>query len=429
MRIRSTAVTSVVAAFALALIGLGAADAVASVPNAFPTLRATIAGGPFDGTDFAGVSEYDPTNISGGTCCYAHTDVIDIATGGGTRHRAFALHLQAPTGQTFHTGMYYGDDVYGVRGDASVQEGGSDCEGVRFTITDLASSGTTVTRLDVQFQTSCNTAISNNDATIFGEVSFNEPFTAGTSTGARFLRWPDTPVGASTPVSMPFWVRNTTASPLVIGHAGRTGAQATDFRVASDGCSGHTLAAHTACAIQVVFHPTAAGARNAWLNIPVGARSITTQLVGTGSPGTTLLRIQSPAGAWVGGGGNHFIPNTAEPMHVSPTGPTQFVARLGDEGVQPETWTVHITAPRGRAVSAGSYSTSRDALFTYAGWGLDVVGNGQGCNAAVGHLTITQAQYDADQAPSVFHATFSFSCQDAGAGGTLTGEIEYHATA
>jgi hypothetical protein len=58
-------------------------------------------------------------------------------------------------------------------------------------------------------------------------------------------------------------VSNIGGAPLSITSAGLTGADAGNYRIASDGCSGHVVAPAGTCAIGLAFKPTSAGAHNA----------------------------------------------------------------------------------------------------------------------------------------------------------------------
>src|SRR5207248_1485529 len=78
--------------------------------------------------------------------------------------------------------------------------------------------------------------------------------------------------------------------PLTIGAVSVAGANAADFTVDSDGCSGRTLPGEGLCTVGVTFTPSATGARVASLSIPhddpAGGSPATVALSGTGVTAT-----------------------------------------------------------------------------------------------------------------------------------------------
>ena len=102
-------------------------------------------------------------------------------------------------------------------------------------------------------------------------------------------------VGSSS--SKTFTVSNSGTSSLIIGQVTLTGANADEFRVANDGCSGQSVSPLSNCTIQAQFSPKSSGAKSAAISIPSNdttSPTVTVSLSGTGvSP--------SPSGG--GGGG------------------------------------------------------------------------------------------------------------------------------
>ena len=384
------------------------------------TVRVSVASSLAPPSPMAGPVEYDPTNVTsvGG---YAHTDELSIAMGGGTANRSFALDLSAPTGETFHTGTYYGDDVYGVRGEGTLGEGSNSCPNVRFTIVDIASSGADITRLDVRFQTTCGYT-SNDNATIFGELQLGEPSAApNVVIGARSFSWPDVPVGTRSPALLPLWFRNTGTTSMAAGAVTWSGADSSDFPILTNGCSGKTLAPHTSCSVVLAFAPRAAGARSANLTVPIGGSNVATVVAGTGPAGRTLLRVNSQSGDFVGGGKSYLITDAQARMQVATQGPGSFSATTQNASAA---WWVTIEDRTGGSLAVGSYAATDDGSN---GLRFLVTGEGRGCGSSTGTVTIKQVSFDADHEPTAFDATFTQTCRYS-TGASLTGEIAYRAT-
>ena len=145
---RTVAVVSVLGT--LVVSALVAALPVHAATSVVSTLRMTVASTLAPPDPMAGAAEWDPANSTFGG--YANTTSLEISGGMGTAHRSFDIALYAPTGKTFQVGSYDGDDVYGSRGNGWFGEGSESCDGgVRFTIVDLATAGSAITRLDVDF--------------------------------------------------------------------------------------------------------------------------------------------------------------------------------------------------------------------------------------------------------------------------------------
>lgn len=73
-------------------------------------------------------------------------------------------------------------------------------------------------------------------------------------------------------------------------------------------------------------------------------------------------------------------------------------------------WDADIAAPSGQNLAVGqTYDTARLADATHAG--LDVFGDGRGCNTSTGSLTIKELTLDSGGNLAALAATFNFSCE------------------
>ncbi|WP_432176825.1 hypothetical protein [Streptomyces sp. Tue6028] len=113
------------------------------------------------------------------------------------------------------------------------------------------------------------------------------------------------------------------------------------------------------------------------------------------------------------------------------TGATStFGLRAWGDGVQydvsgkREYYTALLTPPTGQRLEAGrTYETRRSSDETFGG--LDVHGNGRGCNTSTGEFTVTRLARGDDGAVEAFAATFVQHCE--GAAAALRGTIHYYA--
>jgi hypothetical protein len=98
--------------------------------------------------------------------------------------------------------------------------------------------------------------------------------------------------------------------------------------------------------------------------------------------------------------------------------------RLEETYGKREYWTAILTPPDGEQFVAGrTYQAQHSQGAAVAG--LDVVGNGRGCNNVTGKLTVTKLARGDDGAIKAFAATFVQHCE--GGEPALHGTIHYYA--
>lgn len=112
----------------------------------------------------------------------------------------------------------------------------------------------------------------------------------------------------------------------------------------------------------------------------------------------------STAGDYLGGGlKKSFTGNTSD---FFLTGTPSFInyAATGNR----EDWSVRLSPPTGQALAVGTYPTQRFASAGVAG--LDVSGNGRGCNTSSGTVTIKDIQVNASNQVTGLWAFFTQYC-------------------
>ena len=145
----------------------------------------------------------------------------------------------------------------------------------------------------------------------------------GVSQGVTFspssLSFPSQDVG-TTSAAQSVTVTNTGSGNLTFGAGAVTvsGANAADFALASDTCSGQTVAPNGACAVGITFMPSVAGSESATLNFTDNASGSpqTVSLTGTGATPNFTLSVASgsASSATVSAGGNASYSLTLAPM-------------------------------------------------------------------------------------------------------------------
>ncbi|MEW6354015.1 MAG: S8 family serine peptidase [Pseudomonadota bacterium] len=140
---------------------------------------------------------------------------------------------------------------------------------------------------------------------------------------------------------------NTASTALGIGAASISGANATDFTLSTNTCSGATLAPRAQCAISVVFKPTAAGVRTAQVTV-AGNAANSPQRVNLSGTGLAAATLQF-------GAANYW-------MNEAGTRAAITVTRKGDLS---KALTVNYATGNGTA-SAGADYTAASGVISFA---------------------------------------------------------------
>ncbi|MEV5594702.1 hypothetical protein [Streptomyces sp. NPDC052496] len=92
-----------------------------------------------------------------------------------------------------------------------------------------------------------------------------------------------------------------------------------------------------------------------------------------------------------------------------------------------ERWDIDLAAPKGEQLRPGVYRNAERAAFrTGRSPGLDVGGNGRGCNEVYGQFTVHQIATDATGAITLLDASYTQNCESATAQ-PLKGTVKYRA--
>ncbi len=126
----------------------------------------------------------------------------------------------------------------------------------------------------------------------------------------------------------------------------------------------------------------------------------------------------SSAGDYLGGGLNKSFLGSTSDFFLTGTPANLSYAVSGNR----EDWMVRLQAPTGQALAVGTYPTQRFAGAGLAG--LDVSGNGRGCNASSGTVTIRNIRVDASNQVTGLWAFFTQYCDNSTV--PYKGTIRYH---
>jgi len=125
---------------------------------------------------------------------------------------------------------------------------------------------------------------------------------------------------------------------------------------------------------------------------------------------TTEYRYTSEPGDYIGQGLSEVF---SEPSQIAISGKADFVqATVGDAGG----WNLWFRAPEGQLLQPGVYRHAERASFaTGRSPGLDVFGNGRGCNEVFGRFAVNQIRNDADGNVTALDVRFVQRCEAADA--------------
>ena len=124
----------------------------------------------------------------------------------------------------------------------------------------------------------------------------------------------------------------------------------------------------------------------------------------------TDYRYTSEPGDYIGSGGRGAFTSANSTISISGTNAYLTVNITNGN----ERWSVDLAAPRGEKLRPGKhYDAERAAFRTGLAPGLDVSGNGRGCNEVWGQFSIRQNSADSTGKVTMLEATFIQHCESA----------------
>lgn len=335
--------------------------------------------------------EFDPGNASitvSGTASY-----LTIGLDGGTSGDYFDMDFAAPPGDILTSGGIYTDaqrapfreaghpgiDIYGNGAGCNTDTG-------MFEVKDIATDSTgAISRLWIVYEQHCE----GGRPALWGEVKLNEPVDVGATIAVPgIVRWPTTDVGAPNTV-VPVTV--VALASTTINGVSVTGANASDYSVRADECSGLAMTAGDACQVWLRLVASAPGVRQATLHVTDstgGSYDVTLQ--GFAYGGTTSVTMTSDAGDYIGQG-QTWSYSIANGDQIGMGGGRSY-AGFGVNGANGDWWSADFVPAAGDILVAGNtYPNATRYPFNGSGPGLDVSGMGRGCNTLTGSFTVDSA--------------------------------------
>jgi len=132
--------------------------------------------------------------------------------------------------------------------------------------------------------------------------------------------------------------------------------------------------------------------------------------------------MTSQAGDYIGAGKTYNFTGANSVIWIASGSLTGLSARLTSSDGQ--WWDVDMYAASGNVLAVGHYPNATRYPFNGSGNGLNVDGDGRGCNTLTGSFTVKQVAFSAvDNSLQHFDGTFVQHCE--GASAALSGELKY----
>jgi hypothetical protein len=364
------------------------------------------------------------TTTEGDSVAIAGTaESLSVNVSGGTFGDSFTLDFAAAPGQTLHPGLYTNAQRAPFRAaghpgmDISGDGRGCNTVGGRFDVKSIVTNEAgSVVSLWLTYEEHCE----NGTPALFGEVRIHSGPQTPLQPVPRMVWWPDTPVGTgSQTIPVTYFALGT--SPVTVSSVQLLGPDKSHFQVKEDDCTGISLSPGDACQVWMRFVPLAKGPRMARLSLKAsGGTTRTVQLDGFAIGGRTSLVIHSDSGDFVGQGLSYDYKLSDASIDASGSHTVLHAAVSADGG---SNWSLDFEAPSGDILTPG---TTYDAVrypFNNDGAGMDIFGNGRGCNTLTGTFTVNSLSTALDG--SLRSASISFAQHCEGAQPALHGTLNW----
>ncbi|MER5478027.1 hypothetical protein ABT026_13785 [Streptomyces sp. NPDC002734] len=158
------------------------------------------------------------------------------------------------------------------------------------------------------------------------------------------------------------------------------------------------------------------------LALAAGATAVTAPAASAQPVGSGTLSFSGDAGDYISGGQSYsYATDTQDRLNVSADSDHQHIG-ISVDGANGDWWYLDLAAPSGQALTVGEYTgATRYPFNSHVEPGLDLSGNGRGCNMLTGSFTISAVEFGPNGYVQTLDATYEQHCE----GGTaaLRGEV------
>ena len=354
------------------------------------------------------------------------SETYDLTAGAdGPGGRYFDLRLRAPPGQTLAPGAYEmaaRAPFAGASPGVDFSGDGRGCNTIlgRFAILELERTGSTITRLAVNFEQRCEVG----GPPLYGEYRLNSTRPLSyLFTGTVTMPDPFALVAPAGPAKPGASV--TTAPTTIYGINAPASISITGGEYSVNGGAFTTAPGTVSNRDRVVARLVASSTPGASsvATLTVGGRSASFGIQ-TYQPGMQLsgLFFRSSPGDWIGAGSTrtYWVPPNVMTHSASSS---EVAVNLTVEGGA--WWSLHLAAASG-SLAVGTYENARRWPFQSGSPGLDFSGDGRGCNQLSGRFVLRELARKADGSIDRLAVDFEQRCENSTA--PLFGEVRINST-
>lgn len=349
---------------------------------------------------------------------------VSFAVSGGNLGQDFTLEFAAPPNESLAPGTYRNAQRASFREAGrpgiDISGDGRGCNEVTGSFVvkriETDSSGA-VTSAWIVYEQHCEGGI----AALTGEVRYQVPGDGGDAlVGPRDLHWRAVGV-KERPIVAPVTVINPGTDPFTISDARISGADADDYSIRLNECAGKKLAADAVCNIWIKVVPKGTGKRSAKLTFEESSGTVhAVRLSIFVIPGRTDLKMSSDHGDYIGGGADYRY--TLANANIGFSGDRHFV-QMGISSDKGDSWSLEFQAPSDDILAPHSTYKATRYPFNDAGAGMNIDGDGRGCNQLSGTFTVDDIA--TNSSGEVTHAKIEFEQHCEKKKPALHGVLEY----
>lgn len=412
-----------VAALVLALGTPGAAGAFSRISGATSPAPASVVTMYSDLGDFVGGGQQRLFSTTAGDSVTVSGTAASFQVGVGGHGDSFVLEFAAAQGQTLQPGLYTGAQRMAFRDpghpgiDISGDARGCNTISGRFDVKSLTTDGAgNVTGVWLTYEQHCE----GGTPALFGEVQVGTGPQASLQQLTQAVWWPDLPLGTgSTAVPVTFVASG--ASAETVSSVGLVGSDTASFQITQDHCTGVLLAPGASCQVWLRLVPLLKGPHIASLEVDASGGVVrTVQLDGAAIGGRTELAMHSDLGDYIGQGLSYdFTPANGSVAASGSATMVQAGASGGGHSFQ-----LVFTAPTGAVLTPGKTYSATRWPFNGGKAGMDVSGDGRGCNTLTGTFTVNSISLASDGSLTSTSISFVQHCE--GATPALRGTLYWH---
>jgi hypothetical protein len=331
---------------------------------------------------------------------------FDVNVSGGPD--SFIMEFAAAPGDSLQPGLYTGAQRASFREPGhpgiDIFGDGRGCNTVsgRFDVKSIGTdAGGNVDALWLTYEEHCE----GGTAALFGAIQINVLPQPSLQPMPQAVWWPDTYPGVSS-TTIPVRFVATGGSSLTVSSVGLVGPDKASFQIAQDNCTGMVLAPGASCQVWLTFVPLLKGPHLATLQVNAsGGVTETAQLDGAGIGGRTELVMHSDSGDFVGQGLSYdYTPSNSV---IAASGSATEV----EGGVS--SWQLIFTPPTGQVLTPGKTYTAVRWPFNGGKAGMEIFGQGRGCNTLRGTFTVNSLALASDGSLQSTSISFVQHCEGA----------------